>query len=101
MNADKSVNISGNFLKGPIVYTCYPSDEFCQSKWRMAVSSVTYNSTQALSSTLSITCNFVTGKRRSPNGEVVFYEQPLNSFHLKSTATAPRGIFRFCEALDK
>ena len=101
MNADKSVNVCGNFSKGPIVYTCYPSDEFCRSKWRICVASVTFNSTQPLSSTFSITCNFVTGQKRSAKGEVVFYEQPLNAFHLKTTPTASRGIFRFCELLHK
>ena len=100
MNADKSVDVSGNFSKGPVVYTCYPSDEFSQSKWRICVSSVTYNSTKVLSSTFFITCNFVTGKKRSAKGEVVFYEQPLNAFHLKTSSTAPRGIFRFCELLE-
>ena len=100
MNADKSVCISGNFANGPISYTCYPTNEFSDKQWLLSVQSVSFNSANDLSATCVITCNFVTSQKRSTSGEVEFYEQPLNTFHLKTSRTSSRGIFRFCIILS-
>ena len=94
--AEKSVLVSGNLKDGPIRYICYPINEFSQARWLIAVNSVTFDSVESISKTCSISCNFVTGKKRSANGDIEVYQQPLNLFHMKTTATAPRGIFRFC-----
>ena len=94
--AEKSVIVNGNLKDGPLTYVCYPINEFSQAKWPIALNSVSFDSGETLSKTCSITCNFVTGKKRSNRGEVEFYQEPLNIFHIKTSATAPRGIFRFC-----
>lgn len=94
--ADKSINVNGNLNQGPVRYTCYPVNEFSQGKWLISINSVTFDSTQNYSNTCAITCNFVTSKKRSTNGDIQIYEEPLNIFHLKSSQTASRGIFRFC-----
>ena len=94
--AEKSVFVDGNIQNGQITYVCYPINEFSQGKWLIAVNSVTFDSTENISKTCAITCNFVTGQRRTPRGDIEVYEQPLNVFHIKTTPTAARGIFRFC-----
>ena len=94
--AEKSVYVDGNIQNGTITYVCYPNNEFAQAKWLVAVNSVTFDSTENISKTCAITCNFVTGQRRTSKGEVEIYQQPLNIFHMKTTPAAPRGIFRFC-----
>ena len=94
--AEKSVCVQGNLKNGAIIYSCYPINEFSQSKWLLAINSVTFDSAENISQTCSIGCNFITTKGRLQNGEIKIYEQPLNVFHLKTTASAKRGIFRFC-----
>jgi len=97
MSAQKSVCINGNPKSGPIRYICYPSNEFSQGKWELSVGGVVFDSSKTISQTLTISCNFITSKQRTTTGESNVYEQPLNTFHLKTNASAPRGIFRFCE----
>ena len=94
--AEKSVLVTGNLQDGAITYVCYPINEFSQARWLIAVNSVTYDSVENISKTCAISCNFVTSKKRSGNGEIEIYQEPLNVFHLKSTPNASRGIFRFC-----
>ena len=94
--AEKSVLVSGNLKDGSIRYVCYPVNEFSQTRWLIAINSVTFDSTENIAKTCAISCNFVTGKKRSANGDIEIYQEPLNMFHLKTTATASRGIFRFC-----
>ena len=94
--SEKSVVIDGNLKEGPLIYTCYPNTEFSEVKWLLAINSVVFDSTTTVSSTCMITCNFVTSKKRNNRGDVIVYEQPLNLFHIKTSPTAPRGIFRFC-----
>ena len=94
--AEKSVLVNGNLKDGPITYVCYPINEFSQTKWLIALNSVTFDSVENISKTSSITCNFVTGKKRSERGEVEIYQEPLNVFHIKTSQNASRGIFRFC-----
>ena len=97
MNAEKSVCVTGNTSNGPIVYNCYPVDEFSQGKWLLSIGSVSFDSSISNSATCAVTCNFVTGKKRSASGDVKIYGKPLNVFHLKTSSTSPRGIFRFCK----
>ena len=94
--AEKSVLVTGNLKDGAITYVFYPINEFSQARWLIAVNSVTYDSVENISKTCAISCNFVTSKKRSANGEIEIYQEPLNVFHLKSTPNASRGIFRFC-----
>lgn len=95
--AQKSVSVRGNLNDGPIRYTCYPINEFSENKWLIAIASVTFDSTETISTTCSLSCNFVTSRKRSTKGEIEVYEQPLNTFHMKTSAQASRGIFRFCK----
>ena len=95
MNIHKSVSVNGNLKNGKLVYTCYPINEFSSGKWKLAIEAVDFDSSETISKTCMITSNFVLSRKRSPSGEVNVYQQPLNTFHLKSSATAPRGIFRF------
>ena len=97
MNAVKSVIVTGNLNERNLVYVCYPVNEFRSSKWKMCVSAVVFDSADTISETCVITSNFVTSSKRSSNGEVLVYRQPLNVFHLKTSPTATRGIFRFGE----
>ena len=84
MNVLKSVSLSGNLKDGKILYTCYPNNEFSQQKWKLAIQAVVFDSSEVISKTCLITCNFVTNKKRSANGDVTIYQQPLNLFHLKT-----------------
>lgn len=93
--ADKSVLIEGNTKDGLISYICYPVNQFLPNKWRIAINGVVFDSNQNISSTVVITCNFVTSQQRI-NGDIRSFEQPLTEFHLKTSPTSPRGIFRFC-----
>jgi len=95
--ADKSECIEGNTKNGPIIYNCYPANELCGSKWLLAINSVIFDSSETISITCKITCNFITSRKRNSLGEVVIEEQVLNTFHLKTSSAATRGIFRFCE----
>ena len=95
--AEKSVAVTGNLQNGPLSYVCYPTNEFSQSRWLVAINSVVFDSVENISKTCSVSCNFVTGKKRSGNGEIEIYQEPLNIFHLKTSPTAPRGVFRFCK----
>ena len=95
--ADRSVCVTGNLQNGPISYTCYPVNEFNNGKYLIAVNSVVFDSTENISLTSMITCNFVTNTERSARGEIEIYQEPLNIFHLKTCATLTRGIFRFCK----
>ena len=95
MNVQKSITVMGNLKDGKLIYTCYPINEFSSAKWKLAIQGVVFDSTEAISKTCVITCNFVSNQKRSSSGEVSVYQQPLNAFHLKTSATAPRGIFRF------
>lgn len=99
MNVTKSVCISGNLQNGKITYDCYPPGEFGNCQWKLAVHSVSFASTDPLSTSCVISCNFVTSTKRS-GGEVNVYEQPLNVFHLKTTTSSPRGVIRFCIAIQ-
>ena len=76
------------------------TNEFSENKWLIAIASVTFDSTETISTTCSLSCNFVTSRKRSTKGEIEVYEQPLNTFHMKTNAQASRGIFRFCELLE-
>ena len=96
MSIDKSVCLTGNLSEGTINYVCCPN-EFSEKKWLLSIASVSYNSSQIISTTSMITCNFVTSKKRDNKGEVLVYEQPLNIFHLKTTAQSPKNLFRFCK----
>ena len=93
----KAVFCSGNVSNGQITYECYPNNEFSQGKWILAVNSVTFDTPLPLSSTCMITCNFVTSKKRTAEGDVKIFEQPPNVFFLKTTTTSPRGVSRFCK----
>ena len=95
--AKKSICCDGNSSNGPIIYICYPSDEFAQGKWVLAVNSVSFEASENFSSMCAITCNFVTCRKRTQDGDIKIVEQPLNIFHLKTSTTLPRGISRFCE----
>ena len=95
--AEKSVIVTGNLKDGPLSYVCYPSNEFSQNRWLIAINSVTFDSTETLAKTCCVSCNFVTAKKRSANGEIEIYQEPLNIFHLKTSPNATRGIFRFCK----
>ena len=95
MKVTKSIIVKGNLRNGKLVYTCYPINEFGQGKWKLAIQSIVFDSTETISTTCLITSNFVTSKRRAPDGDINSYQQPLNTFHLKTTSTAIRGIFRF------
>ena len=94
--ADKSVCVTGNLKDGPLEYRCYPVDEFNRGTWCVAINSVTFDSVEVISKTCVISCNFSTSQKRSKRGEILIYEQPLNSFHIKTSQAASRGIFRFC-----
>ena len=94
--AKKSICCHGNLSNGPIIYSCYPSDEFAQGKWILALNSVSFEATENISANCAITCNFVTGRKRMHNGDIKIVEQPLNIFHLKTSTTSPRSISRFC-----
>ena len=95
MNVSKSVCVKGNLKDGNLIYTCYPINEFAQGKWKLAIQAVIFDSSEAISKTCVISSNFITSQRRNARGEVQVYWEPLNVFHLKSSPTAPRGIFRF------
>ena len=94
--AEKSVTVTGNLQDGPLRYICYPTNEFSQRRWLVAINSVIFDSVEPISKTCSVSCNFVTGKKRSAKGEIEIFQEPLNIFHLKTAPNAPRGIFRFC-----
>jgi len=95
MQAHKSVCLKGNLKNGPVIYRTYPVNEFSTGKWSLAVSSITYDSEIAFSTTCAITSNFSTSQKRTSKGEVKIYQMPLAVFHLKTTAATPRSIFRF------
>ena len=95
MQADKSICLKGNVQNGPIVYRPYPVNEFTAGKWLIAVSSVSFDSAVALSASCAVTSNFSTSQKRTQKGEVQVFQMPLAVFHLKTTATAPRSVFRF------
>ena len=95
--AKKSVCCEGNTSNGPIIYVCYPSDEFGQGKWSLAINSVSYEASDNFSSTCAITCNFVTCRKRTHDEDIKIVEQPLNIFQLKTTTTIPRNTSRFCK----
>ena len=97
--AKKSISCDGNISQGPIIYVCYPSEEFSEGKWILAVNSVSFEAVANFSSTCAITCNFVTCRKRTHNGDIKIVEEPLNIFHLKTTTTLPRSISRFCKKL--
>lgn len=94
--AEKSVLVTGNVKDGAISYICYPINEFSEARWLVAINSVSFDSVENISKTCSISCNFVTTQKRSTNGQIEIQQEPLNVFHLKTTPTASRGIFRFC-----
>ena len=96
MNVERSVTINGNLSDGPITYSCYPPNEL-DKKWRIAIGSVIFDSKDSISATAVISCNFITHKERKPNGDIDICEQPMNIFHLKTNAQAPRGIYQFCK----
>ena len=95
--AKKSISCDGNISNGPIIYVCYPSDEFSQGKWIVALNSVSYEATENFSLTCAVTCNFVTGRKQTHNGDIKIIEQPLNIFQLKTSTTLPRNTSRFCK----
>ena len=95
MNISKSVSVKGNLKNGKLVYTCYPTNEFSSGKWKLAIQSVVFDSAQTIASTCMITSNFSSSQKRSGTGEVTVYQEPLNTFHLKTSPAATRGIFRF------
>ena len=95
--AKKSISCDGNISNGPITYICYPSDEFGQGKWILAVNSVSFEASDNFSSMCAITCNFVTCRKRTHNGDIKIVEQTLNIFHLKTSTTLPRNTSRFCK----
>jgi len=95
MQTDKSICLKGNVKNGPLIYRPYPVNEFATGKWSIAVSSVTFESQVVLSTTCAITSNFSTSQKRTNKGEVKIYQMPLAIFHLKTSATSPRSIFRF------
>ena len=93
----KSISCEGNISNGSITYVCYPNDEFGQGKWMLAVNSVSYEASDNYSSLCTITCNFVTSRKRTNDGDIKIVEQPLNMFHLKTSTTLPRNVSRFCK----
>jgi len=93
--AEKSVCVKGNLKNGSLTYVCYPANEFSGPKWLLAINSVVFDSNEVISATCKISCNFITNKTRRSNGDLVIEEQVLNTFHLKTSASATRGIFRF------
>lgn len=95
MQADKSICLKGNLQNGPLRYRPYPVNEFVSGRWNIAVSSISFESSNVLSNTCAITTNFTTSQKRTNKGEVKVYEMPLAVFHLKTTSSAPRSVFRF------
>jgi len=98
--AEKSIFVKGNTKNGKLSYVCYPINEFSNHKWLIAINAVIFDSSKTLSSTLKISCNFVTGQQRFHSGDIKNLEQPLNSFHIKTSTSASRGIFRFGYIVD-
>jgi len=95
MQADKSICLKGNLQNGPIIYRPYPVNEFTSGKWLISINSILFESAIELSTTCAVTCNFSTSQKRTKRGEITGYEMPLTVFHLKTTTSARRSIFRF------
>jgi hypothetical protein len=95
MQANKSICLKGNIQNGPLCYRPYPVNEFSTGCWSLAVSSISYDSSVVLSNTCAITSNFSASQKRTSKGEIKVYEMPLAVFHLKTTSTTPRSVFRF------
>ena len=95
MQADKSICLKGNVQNGPIIYRPYPVNEFTVGNWQIAVSSVSFDSTATLSTTCAVASNFSTSKKRNQKGEINVYQMPLAVFHLKTSSSTPRSVFRF------
>lgn len=72
--ANKTACIHGNLKNGAISYNCYPADEFSKGQWYIGISAVSFKSSVALAVACAITSNFVKGQRRTPNGDIVFYQ---------------------------
>ena len=84
--SDKSVCLKGNLKNGSLKYICYPYDEFRRGKWCISIQSVSCDSKESFASSCMLTSNFVTSQKRSTNGEIKTYEEPLNMFLLNPVA---------------
>ena len=98
--ANKSVGLKANLKEGVIKYFCYPSDEFKKGQWLIAIGSMSFISKENFAVSCTLKSNFVTTQKRSSNGEIKTYQDPLVVFQL-SAAAQKVGVSRFSNKIIK
>ena len=73
MSPVKSVLLAAD-AQNKAKYSLYPIDEFSKGNFYVAVSSISYETTEIVSTTCMITTNFVTGTIRTTNNDIKVVE---------------------------
>lgn len=96
----KTVLLSGKLTKGVLTYRPL-RDEFQTNDWYLKVLSIGLSTqiNEEWNEIITISSNFVTAEKYSDTEQLITYEQPLQLFSVKLTATNKKASFRFTDDL--